>query len=79
MEKTQLQKSHATVPLIRFPRSLLGTRVADPDPDLFGQSWIRKIFTGSVSGSGSYWYFGNVKLYKQGKNILKIEVLHIFR
>jgi len=30
-------------------------------------------------GSGSYRFFGNVKLYKQGKNILKIEVLHIFR
>ena len=51
-------------------------RVADPDPepdpDLLGR--IRKIFT----GSGSYRYFGNVKLYKQGKNILKIELLHIF-
>jgi len=46
-------------------------RVADPD--LFGR--IRKIF----NGSGSYRYFGNVKLYKQRKNILKIEVLHIFR
>ena len=31
------------------------------------------------TGSGSYRYFGNKKLYKQGKNILKIEVLHIFR
>jgi len=52
-------------------------RVADPDPnpDLFGGIWIRKIFT----GSGSYRYFDNVKLYKQGKNILKIEVSHIFR
>ena len=28
---------------------------------------IRKIFT----GSGSYRYFGNVKMYKQGKNVLK--------
>ena len=47
------------------------------DPDLFGRIRIRigKIFT----GSGSYWYFGNVKLYKQGKNMLKTEVLHIFR
>ena len=54
-------------------------RVADPDPNpdpvLFGRIRIRKIFT----GSGSYRYFGNVKLYKQGKNILKIEVSHIFR
>ena len=33
------------------------------DPDLTG--WIRKIFT----GSGSFWYFGNVKLYNQEKNI----------
>ena len=43
------------------------------DSDLFGRirSRIRKMFT--------YRYFGNVKLYKQGKNILKIEVLHIFR
>ena len=54
-------------------------------PDLFGRirirSRIRKIFTGSgsVSGSGSYRYFSNVKLYKQGQNILKIEVSHIFR
>ena len=47
------------------------------DPDLFGRirSRIRKIFT----GSGSYRYFDNVKLNKQGINILKIEVLHIFR
>jgi len=45
------------------------------DSDLFGR--IRKIFTGSVSGS--YRYFGYVKLYKKGKNILKIELLHIFR
>ena len=30
-------------------------------------------------GSGSYRYFRNVKLYKQGKNILKKERLHIFR
>ena len=29
--------------------------------------------------SGSYRYFGNIKLNQQGKNILKIEVLHIFR
>ena len=36
------------------------TRVADPD--LFGR--IRIIF----AGSGSYRYFGYVKLYKQGKN-----------
>ena len=38
---------------------------------------VRKIF----SGSGSYRYFGNVKLYKQGKNkkYFKKEVLHIFR
>ena len=53
------------------------------DPNLLGR--IRIIFTGSVSGSvsgsgsGSYRYFGNVKLYKQGKNILKIEISHIFR
>ena len=53
------------------------SRVADPD--LFGRIRIRKIFTGTVSGSGSYQYFGNVKLYKQGKNIFKKEVLHIFR
>ena len=39
--------------------------------------WIRTIFTGSVFGS--YRHFGYVKLYKQGKNILKIELLHIFR
>ena len=45
------------------------------DPDLFGRIRIWKIFT----GSGSYRYFGYVKLYKQGKNILKIEVSHIFR
>jgi len=47
------------------------------DPDLFGMIRIQvwKIFT----GSGSNRYFGNVKFYKQGKNILKIEVLHIFR
>ena len=38
-------------------------RVADPDPNLSGRIRIRKIFT----GSGSYQYFGNVKLYKQGK------------
>ena len=50
-------------------------RVADPDPELFGQ--IRKIFTGT--GSGSYRYFGNLKLYKQGKNILKIELLRILK
>ena len=50
-------------------------RVADPDPDLFARIQIRKILTGSVS----YRYFGNVKLYKQGKNMLKIEVIHIFR
>ena len=45
-------------------------RVADrvANPDLFGPTV-----------SGSYRYSGNVKLYKQGKNILKIEVLHIFR
>ena len=43
------------------------------DPDLFGR--IRIILT----GSGSYRYFDNVKLYKQGKTILKIEVLKIFR
>ena len=48
-------------------------RVAKPDPDLLGRSRIRKIFT------GSYRYFGYVKLYTQGKNILKIESLHIFR
>ena len=40
-----------------------------------GQTWI--IFT--RSGSGSYQYFGNVKLNKHGKSILKIELLHIFR
>ena len=52
-------------------------RVADPDPnqDLFGQIQIWKIFT----RSGSYRYFGNVKLFKQGKSILKVEVLHVFR
>ena len=53
------------------------TRVADPDPNpdlnLFGR--IREIF----AGSESYRYFGNVKLYKQGKNILKIGVLYLFR
>ena len=38
----------------------------EPDPEIFTES-------------GSYRYFGNVKLYKQGKNILKIELLHIFR
>ena len=48
-------------------------RVADPD--LFGRIRIWNIFT----GSGSYRYFGNVKLYKQGKNILKIVGLHICR
>ena len=55
-----------------YNRHLPLTRVADPDPNpgLFGR--IRKFFTGSVSGS--YRYFGNVKLYKPGKNILKIEV-----
>jgi len=44
---------------------LIPARVADPD--LFGRirSRIRKIFTGA--GSGSYRYFGNVKLYKQEK------------
>jgi len=48
-------------------------RVADPvlNRDLFGmiliRSRLRKIFTGS--GSGSYRFFVNVKLYKQGKNI----------
>ena len=48
----------------------------DPNPDLIGRiRRSRKIFT----GSGSYRCFGNVKLYKQEKNILKIEVLHIFR
>ena len=56
------------------PDPVLGRVV---DPDLFGR--IGKIFTGSLSGSGSYRYFDNVKLYKQGSNILKIEVLHIFR
>ena len=30
-------------------------------------------------GSGSYRYFGYVKLYKQEKGILKTELLHIFR
>ena len=50
-------------------------RVADPD--LFGRIRIRKIFTGSWSIS--YWYFGYVQLYKQGKNIWKITLLHIFR
>ena len=47
------------------PISTLPCRVADtdPNPDLFGRIRIRKFFTGSVSGS--YWYFGNVKLYKQ--------------
>ena len=49
------------------------SRVADPE--LFGRSRIRKIFT----GSGSYRYFGYVKLYKQGKNVFKIELLHIFK
>ena len=59
---------------INQPRIIVATsRVADPD--LFGQIRSRKIFT----GSGSYRYFGNVKLFKQGKNILKIELLHIFR
>jgi len=49
-------------------------RVADPD--LFGR--IRKIFTGSGSGSYRYLLLRYVKLYKE-KNILKIELLHIFR
>ena len=31
------------------------------------------------TGFGSYQYFGFVKLYKQGKNIFKIELLHIFK
>ena len=57
----------------------VANRVADPDPDLFGRIRIRKIFAGSGSISGSYRYLGNVKFYKQGKNIFKIEVLHIFR
>jgi len=52
----------------------VSARVADPDPNLFGRIQIWEIFNGS-----GYRYFGNVKLYKQGKNILKIEVLHIFR
>ena len=39
------------------------------DPDNFHRIRIRIIFTGSVSGSGSYRYFGNVKLYKQGKKL----------
>ena len=64
-----------------LPMVSLVSRVADPDPnpDLFG--WIRIIFTrfGSVSGSGSYRYFGNVKLNKQGKNILKIEFFTHFQ
>ena len=54
-----------------FIKTLVGTRVADPD--LFGR--IRKMFTESSSCR----YFGTVKLYKQGENILKIELLHIFR
>ena len=45
----------------------IGARVADPEPvgsgPFFGRILIRKIFT------GSYQYLGNVKLYKQGKNI----------
>ena len=51
------------------------------DLNLFSRirSRIRKIFTGSVLGSGSYRYFGYVKLNKQGKNILKIQLIHIFR
>jgi len=40
-----------------------------------GRAGSRNFFT----GSGSYRYFGFVKLYKQGKNIFKIELLHIFR
>ena len=44
-----------------------------------GRILSRMIFTGSESGSGSYRYFGYVRLYKQGKNISKIERLHIFR
>ena len=41
------------------------------------RSPIWKIFT----GSGSYRYFGYryIKLNKQGKNISKIELMHIFR
>ena len=54
-------------------------RVADPNPDgsgpFFGRIRSRKIFT----GYGFYRYLGNLKLYEQGKNILKTEVLHIFR
>ena len=44
----------------------VGGRVADPD--LFG--WIRT--QKMITRSRSYRYCGNVKLYKQGKNILKI-------
>ena len=41
-------------------------RVADPDLDGSGPFWLNpdpENFTGSVSGYGSYRYFGNVKLY----------------
>ena len=53
-------------PLLAFPRYEAGFRV-------------RTFLVGARSGSGSYRYFDYVKLYKQGKNIFKIEVLHIFR
>ena len=61
--------------LLRIILANRKARVADPDLDIFGLIRIRKIFT----GSGSYQYFGNVKLYKQGQNIFKIELLHSFR
>ena len=39
------------------------------DPENFHRIRIRIL---------SVWYFGNVKLYKQGKNILKIEIFTHF-
>ena len=67
------EPSQAHVLLAEF-RSGLRIRIWS-DPDLFGwiRSRIRTIF------NGSYWYSGYVKLYKQGKTIIKIEFLHIFR
>ena len=55
-----------------FYEVIAGLRIRS-DPDLFCR--IRKI----VTGSGSYRYFGNVKLHKQGENVLKIRLKHIFR
>ena len=45
------------------------------DPGLSGRIRIRKILT----GSGSYRYFGNVMLYKQGKKYFKNRVFKHFQ